>query len=59
MPWRCLDYIIQKGAEKIGVPYLPDRCAHGVVCVDTLGNVDDRARSLGELARILAPGARL
>ena len=27
MPWRCLDYIIQKGAEKIGVPYLPDRCA--------------------------------
>ena len=27
MPWRCLDYIIQKGGEKIGVPYLPDRCA--------------------------------
>jgi choline dehydrogenase-like flavoprotein len=27
MPWRCIDYIIQKGAEKIGVPYLPDRCA--------------------------------
>src|SRR5437660_9674247 len=26
-PWRCLDYIIQKGGEKIGVPYLPDRCA--------------------------------
>ncbi len=27
MPWRCIDYIIQKGAERIGVPYLPDRCA--------------------------------
>jgi len=27
MPWRCIDHIIQKGAEKIGVPYLPDRCA--------------------------------
>ena len=27
LPWRCIDYIIQKGAEKIGLPYLPDRCA--------------------------------
>jgi len=27
MTWRCFDYIIQKAAEKIGVPYLPDRCA--------------------------------
>src|SRR6202795_3984201 len=27
MPWRCIDYIIQKAGEKIGVPYLPDRCA--------------------------------
>lgn len=27
IPWRCCDYIIQKAAEKIGVPYLPDRCA--------------------------------
>ena len=27
MPWRCIDFIIQKAAEKIGVPYLPDRCA--------------------------------
>lgn len=27
IPLRCLDYIVQKGAEKIGVPYLPDRCA--------------------------------
>jgi choline dehydrogenase-like flavoprotein len=26
-PWRCIDYIIQKGAEKVGVPYLPDRIA--------------------------------
>ncbi len=24
---RCQDYIMQKGAEKIGVPYLPDRVA--------------------------------
>ncbi len=23
--FRCLDHILQKGAEKIGVPYLPDR----------------------------------
>ena len=27
IPWRCIDYIIQKAGEKIGVPYLPDRCA--------------------------------
>ncbi len=27
IPWRCFDYIIQKAAEKIGAPYLPDRCA--------------------------------
>src|SRR5437899_10464486 len=27
IPWRCIDYIIQKGAEKIGLPYLPARCA--------------------------------
>jgi choline dehydrogenase-like flavoprotein len=27
MPWRCFDYILQKAGEKIGVPYLPDRCA--------------------------------
>ena len=27
MTWRCYDYIVQKAAEKIGVPYLPDRCA--------------------------------
>lgn len=27
MKFRCLDYILQKGAEKIGVPYLPDRIA--------------------------------
>jgi choline dehydrogenase-like flavoprotein len=25
--WRCIDYIIQKAAEQVGVPYLPDRCA--------------------------------
>ena len=27
MPWRCFDHILQKASEKIGVPYLPDRCA--------------------------------
>jgi len=27
LPFRCFNYILQKGAEKIGVPYLPDRCA--------------------------------
>jgi len=26
-PFRCMDYILQKGAEKVGVPYLPDRIA--------------------------------
>jgi choline dehydrogenase-like flavoprotein len=27
MTWRCIDYIIKKASDKIGVPYLPDRCA--------------------------------
>ena len=27
MPFRCIDYIIQKGADKSALPYLPDRCA--------------------------------
>jgi choline dehydrogenase-like flavoprotein len=27
MPWRCFDHILHKASEKIGVPYLPDRCA--------------------------------
>ena len=27
LPFRCLDHILQKACEKIGVPYLPDRCA--------------------------------
>ncbi|MBI3476008.1 MAG: GMC family oxidoreductase [Acidobacteria bacterium] len=27
IPWRCFDHIMQKAGEKIGVPYLPDRCA--------------------------------
>ncbi len=31
IPWRCHDYIIQKAGEKIGVPYLPDRCAQLLV----------------------------
>ncbi len=27
MKFRCCDHIIQKGGEKIGMPFLPDRCA--------------------------------
>lgn len=27
MNLRCLDYILQKGCEKVGIPYLPDRLA--------------------------------
>ena len=27
MNFRCFDWILQKGAEKVGVPYLPDRIA--------------------------------
>ncbi len=27
MTWRCYDYIVQAAAAKIGIPYLPDRCA--------------------------------
>jgi len=25
--FRCLDYILEAGCKKVGVPYLPDRCA--------------------------------
>jgi len=34
IPWRCLDYIIQEAGKKIGVPYLPDRCAQLTVAHD-------------------------
>jgi choline dehydrogenase-like flavoprotein len=27
LPFRCFNHILQKSAEKMGVPYLPDRCA--------------------------------
>jgi choline dehydrogenase-like flavoprotein len=27
MNFRCLDYILQSGADKVGIPYLPDRIA--------------------------------
>jgi choline dehydrogenase-like flavoprotein len=27
IPFRCIDHIIQQGAAKLGLPYLPDRCA--------------------------------
>lgn len=27
IPFRCLDYILQHGASKLGVPYFPDRIA--------------------------------
>ena len=25
--FRCLDFILEAGCKKVGVPYLPDRCA--------------------------------
>ncbi|GGU43010.1 class I SAM-dependent methyltransferase [Streptomyces violascens] len=37
---------------------LPDAHAHGLVCVDALGNAPDRAAALCEFLRILRPGAR-
>jgi choline dehydrogenase-like flavoprotein len=27
VPFRCADFILQKGAEKLGLPYVPDRSA--------------------------------
>lgn len=27
LPFRCFDHILQRAAAKIGIPYLPDRCA--------------------------------
>jgi choline dehydrogenase-like flavoprotein len=27
IPFRCIDYILQKGAEKLGIPYVHDRSA--------------------------------
>ncbi|MFC8429257.1 class I SAM-dependent methyltransferase [Streptomyces sp. NPDC057253] len=44
------------GLENTG---LPDGAAHGVVCVDALSFAANRSAALGELGRILAPGARL
>ncbi|MFI8308844.1 class I SAM-dependent methyltransferase [Streptomyces sp. NPDC085927] len=38
---------------------LPDGCAHGIVCVNTLGRGVDKAAVVRELARLLAPGGRL
>ncbi len=38
---------------------LPDRSAHGAVCVDALALATDRTAAMRELGRILAPGARL
>lgn len=38
---------------------LPDRSAHGAVCVDALALAADRTAAVRELGRILAPGARL
>ncbi|MEU3795689.1 class I SAM-dependent methyltransferase [Streptomyces fructofermentans] len=38
---------------------LPDRAAHGIVCVDALGRAADRAAALRELGRVLTPGGRL
>jgi ubiquinone/menaquinone biosynthesis C-methylase UbiE len=38
---------------------LPDQCADGAVCVDALSFAEDRTDTIRELARLLAPGARL
>ncbi|MFE7764170.1 class I SAM-dependent methyltransferase [Streptomyces sp. NPDC057438] len=38
---------------------LPDRHAHGIVCVDALSFTQDRGEAVRELGRILAPGGRL
>ncbi|MFG2715253.1 class I SAM-dependent methyltransferase [Streptomyces goshikiensis] len=38
---------------------LPDRHAHGIVCVDALGTTTDRTAAMRELGRVLAPGGRL
>lgn len=34
MNFRCFDHILQKGAEKVGIPYLPDRIAQLTVALD-------------------------
>ncbi|MEV6781206.1 class I SAM-dependent methyltransferase [Streptomyces sp. NPDC051098] len=38
---------------------LPDRHAHGIVCVDALGRATDRTMAVRELGRLLRPGGRL
>ncbi|MGW9369672.1 class I SAM-dependent methyltransferase [Streptomyces xanthophaeus] len=38
---------------------LPGGHAHGIVCVDALGNATDRTAAVRELGRVLAPGGRL
>ncbi|MFC4035266.1 class I SAM-dependent methyltransferase [Streptomyces polygonati] len=38
---------------------LPDSCAHGIVCVDSLGFASNRRDAVRELGRVLAPGGRL
>jgi SAM-dependent methyltransferase len=37
---------------------LPDSYAHGVICVDAMGNAANRVAALSEIHRILHPGAR-
>ncbi|MFB7504167.1 MULTISPECIES: class I SAM-dependent methyltransferase [Streptomyces] len=37
---------------------LPDRCAHGLVCVDVVTGTADWTSVLAEMRRVLAPGAR-
>lgn len=27
MTWRCFDHVMARAASKVGIPYLPDRCA--------------------------------
>ncbi|BBC28773.1 Methyltransferase [Streptomyces graminofaciens] len=38
---------------------LPDRHAHGIICIDALSFTQDRGKAVRELGRILAPGGRL
>ncbi|MBF6329914.1 bifunctional 2-polyprenyl-6-hydroxyphenol methylase/3-demethylubiquinol 3-O-methyltransferase UbiG [Nocardia transvalensis] len=49
---RRIDYTVGKAEE---LPY-DDRCFDVVTCVDVLEHVEDPARTIGEIARVLMPG---
>ncbi|MGW0209977.1 class I SAM-dependent methyltransferase [Streptomyces sp. NPDC003233] len=46
------------GVGSLATTGLPDRYAHGLICVDALGFERDRRRALEEIRRVLKPGAR-